>query len=111
MNDNLHKFINVVNQYVVNYYATELLTHAQEFKDSQCANKIIRATNGRKYIKLSSNDTVFAFVEAATGNIFKPATFATPAKGVRGNINSPTFGVESLNFVPGTSLVHIYYAK
>ncbi len=54
---------------------------------------------GRKYIKLirAENDpatgerraysaSVHSFVEVATGDIFKPASFSAPAKHARGNI-------------------------
>lgn len=111
MNENLQKFINIVNDYAINYYTTELPNHTQEFKDFEYARRMIRVKPGKKYIKLINNDSVFAFIEADTGNILKPASFAAPAKGIRGNINSPTNGKEALNFVPGMALVHIKYAK
>ncbi len=57
------------------------------------------AKGGRKYIKLlrAENDpdtgerraysaSVHSFVEVATGDIFKPASFSAPAKHARGNI-------------------------
>jgi hypothetical protein len=111
MNENLQKFIDIVNNYAVEYYATQLPNHTKEFKDAECARRMIRVKPGKKFIKLVNSDSVFAFVEIETGNIFKPASFAAPAKGIRGNINSPTNGKESLNFVPGMSLVHINYAR
>ena len=111
MTDNLQKFMYTVNQYLLDYYATQLPDHSTEFKTAACANKMIIAKPGKKYIKLVSKDSVFAFIETETGNIFKPASYAAPAKGIRGNINSVSFGAESLNFVPGTGLVHIKYAK
>lgn len=49
---------------------------------------------GRKYVritmKLRGNEngqvSVFCFIDKATGNVLKPATWATPAKHARGNV-------------------------
>ena len=45
---------------------------------------------GRKYIKICmrgpSQNSVHAFVERTTGNVFKPASWAQPAKGARYNL-------------------------
>jgi hypothetical protein len=52
-------------------------------------------TGGRKYIKVWRTETrdgqtvrnsIHAFVEVATGNIFMPASYKAPAKHERGNI-------------------------
>lgn len=40
---------------------------------------------------------VYCFIENATGNILKSAGWNAPAKTARGNINTPTFGVEFVN--------------
>lgn len=39
-----------------------------------------------KIISVDSQTSVFCFVEKATGDIYKAATWSQPAKGVRGNI-------------------------
>jgi len=48
------------------------------------------ADRGRKYVKICMRGTamnsVHAFVEIATGNVYKPASWAQPAKGVRYNL-------------------------
>jgi len=51
---------------------------------------------GRKYVKIvrkdvwngeeSESGSVFAFIDKATGSVFKPASWKTPAKHARGNI-------------------------
>lgn len=56
---------------------------------------------GRKYIKITSgNDgkgtSVVAFVDATTGDIYKPAGWKAPAKGARGNIND-NLGAKALD--------------
>jgi len=47
--------------------------------------------SGRKYHKIIMNAngsrSVHAFVDKKTGEVFKPASFKTPAKGVRFNLN------------------------
>lgn len=53
----------------------------------------IETSWGARFIKLISVDpaqrSVYGFIEIATGNIFKAASWAAPAKHVRGNIHSP----------------------
>jgi len=50
-------------------------------------------TAGSKNVKILRQEkigrSVWAFVEIATGNILKPATFNAPAKHARGNIFQP----------------------
>jgi len=47
--------------------------------------------SGRKYHKIIMNAngsrSVHAFVDKKTGSVYKPASFKTPAKGVRFNLN------------------------
>jgi len=48
--------------------------------------------SGRKYFKLimetgSGSRSVHAFIDRKSGEVFKPASFKTPAKGVRFNLN------------------------
>jgi|ERR1035437_166196 hypothetical protein len=50
----------------------------------------LEITEGPKYFRIvavhADQRSVYAFVERATGNVLKSATWKTPAKGVRGNI-------------------------
>ena len=52
------------------------------------ANPVIGYRIGNKYAKMIAHDSgsIFCFVDLATGDILKAASFAAPAKGVRGNI-------------------------
>jgi len=48
--------------------------------------------SGRKYFKLimetgAGSRSVHAFIDRKSGEVFKPASFKTPAKGVRFNLN------------------------
>lgn len=73
---------------------------------------VVIAKGGRKYAKLISGEndpvsgeprpggSVHSFVEIATGDIFKPASFRAPAKHARGNIYRGN-GVEALTDVGG----------
>jgi hypothetical protein len=47
--------------------------------------RIVRTERG-----LSAGRSVYCFIDLATGDILKPASWKGPAKGVRGNINGPT---------------------
>lgn len=50
--------------------------------------EFLRYERGRRYIKVITAGSVYAFVEIATGDIYKPATWTAPAKYVRGNIRT-----------------------
>ena len=59
---------------------------------------------GKKFAKITRTSwgqkSVHCFVEIATGNIYKAATWSAPAKGIRGNINSekkPLLGYDFYN--------------
>lgn len=77
----------------------------------------VSAQEGSKYIKIFrheikdgkefSSRNLVGFVEIATGNILKAASFAAPAKGVRGNINSENSGMEAI----GESGFIIYFRQ
>jgi hypothetical protein len=76
------------------------------------------AAGGRKYIKLiagekdpetgeaRANTGVHSFVEVATGQIFKPASYKAPAKHARGNIYSDDHGAHAL-----TDDAHVKYLR
>jgi hypothetical protein len=62
--------------------------------------------NGNKFAKVfrveighddkDATRHIVAFVDMATGDIFKPATYKAPAKHARGNINSDKNGMEAI---------------
>ena len=50
---------------------------------------VLSFKKGPKYYKIIRQDTqksVFAFISKETGDIFKPASWSSPAKGARGNL-------------------------
>lgn len=57
----------------------------------------LEIAGGKKFIKISKTDgagrSVYAFVEVATGDVLKAASWAAPAKGARGNIYTDKLGV------------------
>jgi len=57
---------------------------------------------GRRYAKIIKTDphgdqSVYGFVDADTGDIYKAATWKAPAKHIRGNIFSVDGGMSSCN--------------
>lgn len=62
-------------------------------------NPIMTVTKGKKNAKIIVSDphtSVFCFIDLSTGNILKAAGWKAPAKHARGNIHTPTHGVEFL---------------
>jgi hypothetical protein len=46
------------------------------------------STRGSKYFKITSDNSVYCFIDKETGDIYKPASWRGPAKGVRANLNN-----------------------
>lgn len=63
------------------------------------ARKLSLDPGGVRYVRVVATDgpsrSALAFVECATGNVYKPDGWKRPAKGVRGNIYGDTRGVAS----------------
>ncbi len=60
---------------------------------------------GSKYSKVitkGTSESVFCFIDNATGDIFKAASWAAPAKHARGNIMSHNNGEEALSYSYGS---------
>jgi hypothetical protein len=61
------------------------------YKGEAIPNPVVRtfeATKGRKYIKIVGSDGgVHCFIDG-DGNIYKPAGWAKPAKGIRANLKT-----------------------
>jgi hypothetical protein len=78
-------------------YVSEWNEIYQDFYQKTCPsmNPSLVINWGRKYAKIvvtrpnTPGGSVHAFIEIATGDIFKPATWASPAKHARGNISQP----------------------
>jgi hypothetical protein len=80
----LEKWQNLItDDYKTNY--TNLIIPQLEVKE------------GKKYLKIVYGGSVHAFVDKITGDIYKAATWAAPAKHVRGNIFSEQNGMENMN--------------
>lgn len=85
----------------LNEYKTRTgLTYFKEFS--------VTYQTGKKYFKVfreeiphtphvdhHNHKTIVCFIDCE-GNIYKPANYKTPAKGIRGNVNSPENGMEAI---------------
>lgn len=72
----------------------EFMNHLNNVMDKPFGYSYELNSRGTKYYKITSRDRsgphgVYVFVNKETGDIFKPASWRGPAKGVRGNINVP----------------------
>lgn len=69
--------------------------------------KVLRLERGSKYIRVvalnvhdgvaNESGSAWAFIEIATGSIYKPASFKAPAKHARGTIMEDGFGVKYIS--------------
>lgn len=64
----------------------------REYSPNSCNPQRFSVDAGRKYLKIVMSDTignsrsVHAFVDKSNGDLYKAATWAAPAKGVRFNL-------------------------
>lgn len=58
--------------------------------------KIITQDNVRNHPLSISHKAVHCFIEIETGDIYKAASWAAPAKHVRGNVNTPDCGMSAV---------------
>ena len=62
--------------------------------------EVLSIQTGSKYHKIISTEgnrhRVFAFINKATGDILKPASFMAPAKHARGNIHDDSGGMDGM---------------
>jgi len=56
----------------------------------------LRIVDGKKYIKIVKEDSVWAFINKQNGDVLKPAGWRTPAKHARGNIFDDQNGLSSI---------------
>lgn len=77
---------NTVVDNVIAHYVENLNIKSSAGK---MADKVFTITNGRKYAKVVStysdgnNSSVFCFIDRKTGDVYKAATWKSPAKHVR----------------------------
>ena len=77
----------------------ERYNKANDFKQSQGSK--ISSEDAQKYTKVFVNEPhgnkrIYCFIERSTGDILKPATYAVPAKGARGNIFDADHGMKRM---------------
>ena len=82
--------INVFSEKTAKIYSERLLKLGAE-------SITFKVTIGKKYAKLCRDNSVHAFIDKNTGDIFKPASWNAPAKHARGNVLSETGGLEALD--------------
>lgn len=77
--------------------AAEKITADYNAKQGFKGDATLKAQRGSKYVKVIREGSVHCFVEIATGNILKAASYKVPAKGTRGSIYAEDFGASCMN--------------
>jgi hypothetical protein len=94
-----------------NYVAEELSkTHSKDYCDVVIERHKHKILVGKKYLKVVGGGSVRFFVDATTGAIYKAASYAAPAKGIRGNVLSENNGKEGFHYA-GIGLTFVNYAR
>lgn len=104
---NISNFLNALQARLTEHKERNKLTYFDSCR--------VTATEGKKYFKVyreeimggaSHHRSIVAFVDKTTGDIFKPATFKTPAPHARGNVLSEQNGMEAI-----TPAGHVLYLR
>lgn len=78
------------------------LQKCQELVSSQKPDCVLSIIEGSKFYKIvesrnnGKSQSVFAFVDKASGDVLKAASFRSPAKHARGNINDDSNGMSRM---------------
>lgn len=110
METQLNALLESMNNFKNAYYDGLLASHGEEFIKSQKEHNEYTFTKGKKYIKILSHGSVVAFIDPE-GNIYKPASWQAPAKGIRGNLFSEQGGKEAFNYHHGYGFVSVRYNR
>lgn len=105
----VENIINKMNAHMVAYYNSPEWNHP-EYKDNNITENTAKLDVRRKFFCITKAGSIYAFIDKETGDIFKPASWKAPAKGVRGNVFSPNDGLEAFGF-NCMGLVFVRYAK
>ena len=101
--------VSEMNAWQDKYYAT-MSDHALYSDQSYIDRNRYVVDVKKKYVCITKSGSMYAFIDKETGEIFKPASWRAPAKGVRGNVLSAHGGKEALSF-DMCGLVFVRYAN
>lgn len=95
MADNFDNFKFAFNKFVDGVQELNRRSHASMNYSGQHVPKIpkIDYIEKKKYILVVRDNSAYAFVDKVTGDIFKPASYKSPAKHARGNIYDESNGL------------------
>lgn len=80
-----------VDEFVRQWEALRKNYYQQNFETVRGAS--LEVSEGKKYYKVTADGSVMAFIDKVTGDIYMPASWAKPAKHVRGNVNAEDYGI------------------
>jgi len=80
-----------------------------KFFENHTFFKTLDFSKGKRFVKVTCDHSVVAFIELSSGNIYKPASWNAPAKHVRGCIFSNKNGLEATN--PNDFIFSINYMR
>ncbi len=75
-------------------------TLQENYDQNGYGDSVFDIKEGRKYIKINHytpQESVHAFIDRKTGDVFKPASWRGPAKGIRYNLLDDSSYAECLN--------------
>ena len=90
MNNNITTFINFINDMIRETYDAP----GNETLKSLGYGTPFEVRTGKKWVKVFTThggkpSSIYCFIDANTGLIYKPATYKAPAKGARADVNNP----------------------
>lgn len=108
MEKNIKEMVEFLEKRDIEYWQKAAKDNNRDFEEYLPFLKKYEVQKARKYTKIFVKDTqrcIFMFIDEE-GNIYKPANYKSPAKGIRGHISnwrqsltiSPLYSVVTVNY-------------
>ena len=102
--------VSAMDAHTADYFNSAEFDDMREFAERSISTKKAAIDARRKFFVITRDGSVVAFIDKESGDIFKPASWRTPAKGVRGNVNNADAGMGAFHF-GSYGLTHVVYFK
>ena len=106
----LEALVQKFNDYSLAYWESQPEQFKDAFRKPVGVHAKHKLMTGKKYYKVVREGSAMAFVDKETGNIYKAATWAAPAKHARGNVLSEKGGEEAVHYDMG-GIVFVNYLR
>ena len=103
----LDAIVSKIDAHTADYFVAK---YGQNGANEWIDRRLVHIDERRKFFVLVRDGSVLAFIDKRTGDIYKPASFKAPAKGIRGNLLNDDGGLSAFQF-GCLGLTYVVYTK